>query len=225
LQEEEENAFEARGRRYRAEKESELLQSVELHLTLGHADSKAENIDGATPLHGAIKARNPLIVETLIRLSPSDIIIETDSKGQSPLHWAAEAGFTQALYYLVDTSSPVWTAFEFRYSNEGENLMKAMQESVNVVDKFGNTALHYAAKNSHEKFVAKLFSFSKDFVNIDIRNYEGCTALDLAIANNQVWLVRAFKELAEILKVSRCRDIWQSSQFVWNKVIPFAWIT
>jgi ankyrin repeat protein len=203
LQEEDENPFEARGRRYRIEKEYELLQSIELLLTLGHADPKAKDIDGAIPLHHAIKARNPLTVETLIRLSPSDIIFETDSKGKLPLHWAAEAGFTKALYYLVDTNSPIWTASEFRHNDEGENLMKAMQESVNVVDIFGNTALHHAAKSGHEKFIAILLSFSEAFIDIDIRNHEGCTALDLAKENNHVWLVGAFKEVAEILKASR----------------------
>jgi ankyrin repeat protein len=203
LQEEDENPFEARGRRYRIEKEYELLQSIELLLTLGHADPKAKDIDGAIPLHHAIKARNPLTVETLIRLSPSDIIFETDSKGKLPLHWAAEAGFTKALYYLVDTNSPIWTASKFRHNDEGENLMKAMQESVNVVDIFGNTALHHAAKSGHEKFIAILLSFSEAFIDIDIRNHEGCTALDLAKENNHVWLVGAFKEVAEILKASR----------------------
>lgn len=211
LQEEDENHFEARDRRYSTEDAHQLLRSIELLLTLGHADPKAKDIDGATPLHHAIKARNPLTVETLIRLSPSDILSETDLKGKLPLHWAAEAGFTKALYDLVDPAkSPVRAASEFQFRNNGEEkqdpklkLKQAMQESVNAVDIFGNTALHYAAKNGHEKFISKLLSFSKAFIDINIRNHEGCTALDLAKENDHVWLVGAFNDAAEKLKASR----------------------
>jgi ankyrin repeat protein len=200
LQEEDENPLEVRYRRYRTKEEYELLQSIELLLTLGHADHKAKDIDGAIPLHHAIKACNPLTVATLIRLSPSNIISETDSKGKLPLHWAAEAGFTKALYCLVDPHSPIWTASEFRHNDKREKLKKIMQESVNAVDIFGNTALHYAARNGHEKFISTLLSFREIFIDIDIRNHEGRTPLDLAKENHHVWLVGAFKEAAEILK-------------------------
>ena len=211
LQEEDENPFEARHRRHITEDAHQLLRSIELLLTLGHADPKAKDIGGATPLHHAIKARNPLTVETLIRLSPSDSLSETDLKGKLPMHWAAEAGFTKALYYLVDhAKSSVRAASEFQFRNNGQaeqglklKLKQAMQESVNAVDIFGNTALHYAAKNGHEKFISKLLSFNKAFIDIDIRNNEGCTALDLAKENNHVWLVGTLKEAAEKLKASR----------------------
>ena len=196
-QEEDENPFEARRRRCRIKKEYELLRSIELLLTLGHADPKAKDIDGAIPLHHAIKARNWLSVEILIKLSPNDIIFETDSKGKLPLHWAAEAGFTEAVYYLVDINNSIWTASKFRHDDDKTKLMKAMQESVNAVDIFGNTALHHAVKAGHEKFTTTLLSFSKTFIDIEIRNHKGYTALDLAKKKNHVWILSALKELAQ----------------------------
>lgn len=220
LQEQDENPFEARNRRYRTEEQHQPVQSIELLITLGHADPKAKDIEGATPLHHAIKACNPLTVETLIRLSPSDIISETDSKGKLPLHWAAEAGFSKALSYSVDpTNGYIWTASELRHKDEAEKkelklklkmkLKQAMQESVNAVDISGNTPLHHAVKNGHEKFISKLPSFSDAFfIDIDIRNHKGYTALDLAKKNNHVWLVDAFKRFAENLNKASRADLF-----------------
>jgi ankyrin repeat protein len=81
-----------------------------------------------------------------------------------------------------------------------------MQESISDVDVSGNTALHYAAENGHE-FVTTLVQLGKAVIDIHIRNYEGYTALDLANANNHVWIVSAFKGHAETVKASRALDI------------------
>jgi ankyrin repeat protein len=192
-QEEDENPFEVRRRLYGRKKANELSRSIVLLLTLGQADPKAKDMRGATPFHYAIKARNPLTVETLIRHSPS-IIYETDSKGRLPIHWAAELGFTNALYYLVDTGSPLWSELEFRHKDERKSLMKAMSDSVNVVDSFGNTALHGAARGGHEKFIVELLSLSRAVLDFSIRNRKGYTALDLAKKNHHVWVASVLKE-------------------------------
>lgn len=190
-QEKVENLFEAQASFYCTRKNSELLQSIELLLALGHANPKARDEDGATPLHHAVKACNPMTVAALIRLTSNDILFERDSNGKLPLHWAAEAGFTDGLSSLVNFHS-LEVAYGPRDNEKVEAAILALKRYINAPDKSGNTALHYAAKNGHEKFVAKLL-LGQMFADINARNRHGYTALDLAKKNNQVWVVGVLK--------------------------------
>jgi ankyrin repeat protein len=187
------NPFEARSRQYRLKVESELMQSIKTLLTLGKADPIARDEDGATPLHHAVKACNPISVETLIRSASKPLIFETDSKGRLPLHWAGEAGFTE---FFID-SHPNFQAMS---GLEGEEKMRtamlAVRNYINTTDHAGNTPFHYAAEKGHENFIATLL-LCRAFMDVDLRNHEGFTALDLAKKNNHMWVVAQLKE-AEI---------------------------
>jgi ankyrin repeat protein len=106
---------------------------------------------------------------------------------------AAEAGLTAALPYLVETSDSFWVARECQQDNERESFFQLMRDSINATDDSGNTALHHAARHGHEEFVAKLRLLGGSFIDIDLRNHRGLTALDLAKKNHHVWLVSALK--------------------------------
>lgn len=192
--EKQENPFEALHRAKVEEKEKNLVESIKLLLTHGQADPKAKDIDGFTPLHHAIQAHNRLNVDTLMRYSPGDIIFEPDLKGMLPLHLAGAAGIEGALDYLMDTSTGFWSHRESQQENEREMLIEGMRNSINAIDNSGDTALHHAARHGHEQFVSKLRSLGGGFVDLDIRNHEGRTALDLAKENHHVWLVSELKK-------------------------------
>ena len=159
----------------RINRDFDLRTTIEHLVISGQADHKAKDEDGATPLHYAARACNLTSVKALISLLSNDIIFERDSKGKLPLHWAAEVGFTDGLSYLVDSQSRLEAA----------------------PDKAGNTALHYAAENGHEKFVMNLLQ-GKLHVDINARDRAGYTALDLARKNDQIWIVAHLKDAVRI---------------------------
>ena len=189
-----ENPFEARGHLNASLEESEHLQSIRILIKLGHADIKAKDENGATPLHHAVKACNAMTVRTLIDLTSIDIILEKGSEGKLALHWAAEAGFTDGIEELVVIPLHIKSTPEgFISIEEWKELTGTAMEYVNTQDVYGNTALHYAAMRGHEEFVAK-FLLYRGFTAINACNHKGYTALDLAKRNDQAWVIMELKE-------------------------------
>ena len=211
-----ENHFEARARLYHMKKDSELQRSIGLLLELGHADPKARDKNGATPLHHAVKACNPVTVEALIRLTSNEIIFEKDSKEKLPLHWAAEAGFTDGLYSLIGFHSHLEAAYEFKDTEKLRAVIATLRRYINAPDQSGNTALHYAAKYGHEDFVAQLLDLGEMFTDIDARNRRGRTALDVAKKNDQMWVVAKLRDGAANIEAHRAslKEDEQILQFI-----------
>ena len=215
-QEKVENHFEARARLYQTKKDSELLRSIELLLELGHANPKARDKDGATPLHHAVKACNSMTVEALISLTSKKIIFERDSEEKLPLHWAAEAGFTDGLYSLIGFDSHLEPAYEPNNIEKLRAVIPTLRRYINAPEQSGNTALHYAAKYGHEDFVAQLLDLGGMFTDIDARNRRGHTALDVARKNDRVWVVAKLRDGAAMSEAHRAslQEDEQIRQFI-----------
>lgn len=77
-----------------------------VRLLLGrHADPGSGDCHGATPLHYATRLRDPALTSLLLsRGSPTDLL---DSKGFSPLMWAAVGGATAHLRVLHHHKVPL----------------------------------------------------------------------------------------------------------------------
>lgn len=178
------NHFELRRSDYTKQKEMDLIDTIATLLAFGRADPLARDIEGATPLHHGVKARNPLTVATIDRFSAIDVISAKDFQGRLPLHYAAEIGFTDVLLLLAGVSG------QRAYSAQ------LQQSLVNAVDMLGNLPLHYAAKNGHEDFIMRLVETSNNSNNFSLKNGDGHTAVDLARKGNHVYCVKLLEDLA-----------------------------
>ncbi|KAH0209493.1 purine and uridine phosphorylase, partial [Aureobasidium melanogenum] len=94
-------------------------------------------------------------VELLVPYLAEDAVLERDADhGKSPLHWAAELGYTSLT-----------------------NRCLGLGADVDVTDKYGMTALHYAAENGHLDIAQILVQAD---ANRTIVDSHGRTALDCA---------------------------------------------
>ena len=184
------------------EEDSRLVNSIELLLIIGHADPRARDKDGATPLHYAVKACNLLAVTTMIETAATshNLLDEADNDGKLPLHWAAEAGFATGIGSLTDYHFMLEAGYESINIEWARAKALKLRRYINAPDNFGNTALHYAAKNGHENSVTEFLSVRRDFVNINARNNEGHTALDLARDNDKFWVVGQLKDAIKVME-------------------------
>lgn len=142
--------------KYRPEMVARLLQveGIDINSPCGHLKW--------TPLHYA--CRYDRVEETKLLLSMKNINIHAvDSKElMTPLHMACRAGGTGCLTAILE---------------QGTN------EMVNKQDRFGYTALNYAAEYKNKQKVELILTNCKD-VDINIQNSRGYTPLHSAISVN-----------------------------------------
>jgi ankyrin repeat protein len=108
-----------------------------------------------------IKEGNESEVQNLLRKRKKNATFVDKSTGFTPLHVAAMHGRLDVLDLLFD---------------------KGAQKIVNVADRNGNTALHYAVKNGDPKVVMTLLINKADPT---IENLKGQKPIDLIQENNQ----------------------------------------
>ena len=122
------------------------------------ADIKARNRSGNAPLHLAVQLGNqPLGRILLARGSAPDA---TNSRGETPLHWATRSpnGSESASLLLDDGANP------------------------NARDSDGATPLHWAVRHGNDP---RLFALLLDYgANIEARTDRGATPLHVAVAHN-----------------------------------------
>ena len=99
----------------------------------------------------------------------ADINSTTSSSGLNALHLAAQGNYPNIIIYLID-----------KY---GMNI--------NSQDNKGNTALHWAVYMDKKQAVNYLMYYN---IDINIRDNDNDTALDIAKRNNNVYLIKKFKE-------------------------------
>ena len=153
------------------------------------------------------------MVKTLISVTLD--INQKDSFNKSPTDYARENGFTEVVKMLSEKSiddflnkvcnypnSPdingrfpihevcMKNSLNFELNMEGRiELMKTLvilTANVNLQDKFGNTALHYAVENGFSEVVKILVKKS----NLLIRNENGYAPINIAIQNNDAEIVK-----------------------------------
>ncbi|RDX63986.1 Ankyrin repeat-containing protein, partial [Mucuna pruriens] len=146
--------------------------------------------DGNSPLHHACDRGHREIAWILLRRDPTTAL-KYNNSGYTPLHMAVMNGkvsiledfmssIAAAFHYLTREEETVfhlavrygwYDALEFlvRVSN-GTNLLHCQ-------DRYGNTVLHLAVMGRRHKMAE--FLINKTKVDINARNYEGVTALDI----------------------------------------------
>merc|ERR1712039_1068586 len=120
--------------------------------------------NGRTPLHYAAMTGQATAGSTLLELDANPAIADND--GNTALHMTAIHG-----KQLV-TSMLAWA-------------MSASMCDMHCVNKKGNTALHEAALYDHEKVAWQVIEKS-DVDMKEMKNADGKTAMDLAIASNSL---------------------------------------
>jgi len=137
------------------------------------------------------------MVARLLTESP-DSIDAVDGEGQTALHLAARHGHdkvvAQLLVGLLASPNPMKETRAFLRSARA-----ASRKLIDVVDRFGRTALHLAATHGHEEAVAQLLAASPKALGAT--DMEGMTALH--------WAAREGHEevVAELLAVAKPRSI------------------
>eukprot|EP00929_Paragymnodinium_shiwhaense_P008728 TRINITY_DN112694_c0_g1_i1.p1 TRINITY_DN112694_c0_g1~~TRINITY_DN112694_c0_g1_i1.p1 ORF type:complete len:594 (-),score=87.01 TRINITY_DN112694_c0_g1_i1:68-1849(-) len=129
-------------------------------LLQARADLYAKDSLGATPLILAIQHSS--LDGLLLAMAwgePSKLLKEGDSKGCTPVHWAAYKGDLQIL-----------------------RLLEYFGADLSVVDDSKTTPLHRAAQGGKPQAVRHLLEKG---VKHNLRDKEGKTALDLAVQNNE----------------------------------------
>jgi ankyrin repeat protein len=114
---------------------------------------------GARPtakvLFSVLSRKVSTTVRLLVPNLAEDAVLERDANyGKSPLHWAAELGYTSLANHCLGLGA-----------------------DVDATDKYGETALHYAAENGHLDIVQILIRADADRTIVDSH---GRTALDCA---------------------------------------------
>ena len=99
----------------------------------------------------------------------TEINSSTSSSGLNALHLAAQGNYPNIIIYLIE-----------KY---GIN--------VNAQDNKGNTALHWAVHMDKKQAVNYLMYYK---IDVNLRNNDNETAIDMAIRNNNLYLIKKFKE-------------------------------
>ncbi|MBQ3564971.1 MAG: ankyrin repeat domain-containing protein [Alphaproteobacteria bacterium] len=117
--------------------------------------------DNATPLHKAAMHKNPEIIRDLVGHGAD--VSKTSYKGMTPLHYFASrslCGYEDKIYNMV------WYL--------GGQRAKI---SINAVDEYGKTPLHYAAESKYLDIISALIEMG---ANINAVDKYGKTPLDYA---------------------------------------------
>lgn len=120
---------------------------------LANADLNYSNKSNRLILHNAVQIGNIEILELLLNHTPSININCVDKELKTPLHWACIVGNATMIKSLLVSGA-----------------------LINAIDIFSNTALHYAILSENSEVVKTILSMYPD---VDIRNNEGLSAIDL----------------------------------------------
>ncbi len=160
---------------------------VKLLLAKGVALNSKDN-NGYTALYTAAGCGHLEIVKLLID-SKAKINIR-DKSGQSPLHIAAGQEHLAIVDYLLldcgipvdvldfSKGTPLMTASaSYQLNPDVVNFLLSKGANINAQDRYGNTALHYAAHRGSLKLVQ---CFLSKGAKLNIRSKDGSTPLDMA---------------------------------------------
>ncbi|CAB3997549.1 B-cell lymphoma 3 [Paramuricea clavata] len=141
-----------------------LLAASECHMAVLRDD------DGDTPLHIAIVHENARLIQKLVGLiSLSKLTVNTPNNlSQTALHLA------------VLTEQPMVV----------EQLMDAGADP-NAQDRNGQTAIHLCAANGDNRCLTKIIHAKPKNLDLEIKNYDGLTALHLAVQKKHQSIVKS----------------------------------
>ncbi|XP_037281744.2 transient receptor potential cation channel subfamily A member 1 homolog [Rhipicephalus microplus] len=190
-----------------------FLDIVQVLLKHG-ARASAKNSSEETTLHAACHYNFPNVVREIVKQN-ARLVNETDIHWNTPLHVAAQGGFSETAAILIEAGAYLeaknyyeWTPLTVACKNGDfdtvSNLLAA-GASVNSVDKMKNRPLHIAAEFGNESVVKLLLNRKdvRDFVCKRNANKKNC--LDMAIEEEH-------RDVVEVLLKSRFwKDLLQNS--------------
>lgn len=167
----------------------ELRRATALHLAVeeGHeivtdilleagACVASRNFDGLTPLHvAARKGRDKIVGKLLEKGAAMD---DEAEHGMMVLHFAVQGtGSVATMKFLNNNQDDTDEFLDPRYLKTVEELLRHGADP-NAKDRFGQTALHYAAKTGWEEIVKKLIEGG---ASADMKSKDGNTPRRLAL--------------------------------------------
>ncbi|CEP01531.1 Ankyrin repeat domain-containing protein [Plasmodiophora brassicae] len=142
-------------------------------------------------LHWAVRCRQESVVRLLVRVLHGINANVQDSGGKTPLHWAAEQGYSQIARHLLGSTgiivnardssgrSPLHLAAENGHNDLVTLLVKDSDIDVNAQDDEDVTPLHKAAIEGRGNVILSLLR-AEGKINAYVRDGQGRTALDWA---------------------------------------------
>lgn len=193
----------------------EVKEAILFFCKEGQANVNAQNEDGDTPLHLLARFNQHDIWDhkntvTLLLIHGADKTL-VNKKGELPIHRAYERSGSEVIDLLIPedvqiTDSNGQTLLHLAAQDSRRNISEferilAKSKDVLAVDKFGNTALHYAASRGFYEAVELLLA---NKIPIDTPNAEGNSPLYLA-----VWslLAESYKEVSSDSRLKEMEEI------------------
>jgi uncharacterized protein len=177
-----------------------ILAAAEADVNLGAKYTES------TPLHIACLQGKVQLVNAM--LNAGAFVDANDHVRQTPLHHAVSNGHGTVAAILLEANANInigrarCTALHIAVKRGNSDMVELLYKSrdldVNAVDYLGRTALHNALllfKGNKRSSVVRALMQHSD-VKIDIREYQGSTAFDIAISQGDWAVVEIFKNVA-----------------------------
>nr|XP_027096240.1 ankyrin repeat-containing protein ITN1-like [Coffea arabica] len=177
------------------------------------------NVDGNTALHEAVKNNFYEVAKLLVQQDP-EFRYRPNHAMETPLYLAVEKGYRDfAVLILTTSKSPAYLGPGHKTALHAAaiwNLPVSLTKYLliaELVDKFGWTALHYAAKLNHpaklnhEDVVKLLLSAKRSTAYVAARNDDSRTALHIAVIHGHVAVVQELLSIAQIVGRNILTDI------------------
>ncbi|XP_042519927.1 protein ACCELERATED CELL DEATH 6-like [Macadamia integrifolia] len=150
---------------------------------------RSQNCDGSTALHEALRGKHEDVALHLLDLDSEVLVHVVNSRNESPLYLAAEAGLVRALNKILGAGGHLNTAgpkdqtpFHAAVLPGSAECIKILYERIpeliKVQDLYGKTALHYATQEKSLKIMDLLLEL--DASSAYIRDKDGLTPLLVA---------------------------------------------
>ncbi|KAL4664174.1 hypothetical protein H8957_016858, partial [Semnopithecus entellus] len=172
------------------------LRSAFSELVYTKNDSYIIHFGDLGKIHKAASQGQVLKLEKLTVRKKTINLNKKDIKKRTALHWACVNGHAEVVTFLVDRKcqldvfdgedrTPLMKALQCQ-REDCANILVDSGAGLNVVDVYGNTALHYAVYNKNLSMVAKLVSHG---AVIEMQNKAYLTPLLLAIMKRSEQIV------------------------------------
>ena len=128
-------------------------------------------VNGTTPIHFVTLGVSSSLCEYLLsETTAKDYINYINDNSESPLHWACQSGNIEIVKLLLFYGA-----------------------DISCLDNSGNSILHWAVSASQEKIVDYILHHLHCHKIIHCVNMDGHTALDIAIQNEDEFIVHLFQ--------------------------------
>ncbi|XP_027099451.1 protein ACCELERATED CELL DEATH 6-like [Coffea arabica] len=182
------------------------------------------NVDGNAALHEAVKNNFYEVANLLVQEDP-EFRYRLNYASETPLYVAVEMGHRHIADLILKTcKSPSYlgpghktalhAAAIWDLPESMELILEKRPDLIQRADKFGWTALHYAAKFNHQEIARLLLSADRSTAYVAAKNDDSKTALHIAVIHGRVALVQ------EIL--SHCPDCWEECTYGRRNILHLA---